>query len=323
MPRALVTGGSGFVGQHIVPFLRTQGFLVAVLSRASDSRNADVEYYQCDIQDATRVGAAVREFRPDWVFHLAAISALDAAAADPQLTYEVNVGGARHLFAAVKALSGPTRVLNVSTSQVYAPSEKALTESSVTEPKGPYATSKAMAEAIAAQYEGIITVRPFNHTGPGQTDKFVLSSIAKQFAEIQSQRKPAKLSLGNIEVKRDFTDVRDVIRAYCLLLEKGKTGETYNICSGSAPSIHDLIDIFQAITGIEVEVDSSPAKIRPGEAMLLQGDASKIFHETGWKSEIDLRTTLRDLLTYWHSELNKEPANRSAKDEPVHTAHSR
>jgi GDP-4-dehydro-6-deoxy-D-mannose reductase len=310
MPRALITGGTGFVGKHLSLLLGTKGFSVAVLTREPHS-DSEIDYYQGDIRDATCIHSAVREIRPEWVFHLAGISAIDAAAADPQLTYEINVGGARNLFAAVKAFSDQTRVLNVSTSQVYAPSNDALTESSVTEPVGPYATSKAMAEAIAAQYPGIITVRPFNHTGPGQPANFVLSSIAKQIAEIESNRRSPTLSLGNVHVKRDFTDVRDVVRAYWLVLDKGKPGETYNVCSGDALSISDIVELFSSISGMNVAVESTPAKIRHGEAAQLKGDAGKILCDTGWKPTIELRTTVRDLLDYWRSEFQKEGAHNS------------
>ena len=154
------------------------------------------------------------------------------------------------------SLPSPPRILNVSTSQVYACSSRPLREDSLIRPDNPYAASKAMAELLMVAYQrneagGIVTARAFNHTGPGQPPSFVLPSIAKQFAEIEAGLQPPKLTVGNIEVERDFTDIRDVVRAYCMLLDRGRTGEIYNVCSGSAVRLADIIQMFQSISGIK------------------------------------------------------------------------
>jgi GDP-4-dehydro-6-deoxy-D-mannose reductase len=153
---------------------------------------------------------------------------------------------------------------------------------------------------------GIITARSFNHTGPGQLPNFVLPSMAKQFAEMEAGLRPPKLTVGNIEVMRDFTDVRDVVAAYFALLEKGRTGEVYNVCSGSAVRLSDVIAKFEAISGMAIQIDVDPQRLRSNEIPAVFGDATKIRTETGWNPEIPLETTLRDLLNYWREKIKGE-----------------
>jgi GDP-4-dehydro-6-deoxy-D-mannose reductase len=196
------------------------------------------------------------------------------------------------------------RILNVSTSQVYASSNTILTEGSPVNPENPYAASKAMAELLRVQYRkcsrgGIITARSFNHTGPGQTPSFVLPSIAKQFAEIGAGLRPPRLAVGNIEVKRDFTDVRDVVAGYFALLEKGRSNEVYNVCSGSAVRLADVIRKFEALCGIAIQIETDPGRLRSNEVAQILGDATKIRRETGWSPQIPLEKMLRDLMDYW------------------------
>jgi GDP-4-dehydro-6-deoxy-D-mannose reductase len=313
MPRALVTGGSGFVGRHLVAFLQARGDDVAVVGTGRHSFEPGVIHYQADLRDAARLHGVLHEVMPESIYHLAGVSTIGAAAADPQTTYEVNVKGAHNLFEVATTLPGTIRILNVSSSQVYAPGIGALTEGSPTDPVGPYAISKAMAEAMASQYreqlpDGIVTVRPFNHTGPGQSSDFVLSSMARQFAEIgQGLRRPI-LSLGNVHVKRDFSDVRDVVRAYSLLLSNGEAGQTYNVCSGVATSITQIIQWLEEIAGFKVSIESDATKVRTGEVAEIYGDHSKIQRETGWHPQIGLRETLEDLLSYWRSKCESSEA---------------
>ena len=308
--RVLVTGGTGFVGSHLIPFLQSRSFDIAVLSSSGRPANTGLDYHQVDLRNGNEVRRIVREFAPDHIYHLAGISTLADACADPRLTYTVNVLGACDLFDEAMRLSPAPRILNVSTSQVYAPSSRPLKEDSPLSPGSHYAASKAMAELLATQYRvsstgGIITVRPFNHTGPGQSASFVLPSIAKQFAEIQSGRRQHTVSVGNIDVKRDFTDVRDVVRAYVALLEAGQAGETYNVCSGTCILLRDVLDKFQAVAGIKVNVETDPYKIRVNETPEVCGDASKLRAATGWFPTIPLEKTMRDLLNHWQASQNK------------------
>ena len=270
-----------------------------------------MDYCEVDIRRADEVRSVVRNVRPAHIYHLAGVSAVDVSWSDPRLTFEVNVLGALNVFEAAMNLPSPPRILNVSTSQVYASSATILTENSRLDPDNPYAASKAMAELLRVQYRksaggGIITARSFNHTGPGQMPNFVLPSMAKQFAEMEAGLRPPKLTVGNIEVMRDFTDVRDVVAAYFALLEKGRTGEVYNVCSGSAVRLSDVIAKFEAISGMAIQIDVDPQRLRSNEIPAVFGDATKIRTETGWNPEIPLETTLRDLLNYWREKIKGE-----------------
>lgn len=315
MRRVLITGGTGFVGPHLIRFLKSNSnssTIAVIASRGSQSgQESGVDYHELDIRRTDEVRFVVRKISPTHVYHLAGISAVDVSWSDPRLSFEVNVLGASNLFEAAMSLPSLPRILNVSTSQVYANSDTILTESSPVNPENPYAASKAMAELLRVQYRncsggGIITARSFNHTGPGQTPSFVLPSIAKQFAEIEAGLRPPRLTVGNIEVKRDFTDVRDVVAAYFALLEKGRSNEVYNVCSGSAVRLADIIRKFEALSGIVIQIDTDPKRLRSNEVAQIVGDATKIRRETGWSPQIPLEKTNRDLLDYWRGKIKNE-----------------
>lgn len=312
--RILITGGTGFVGVHLARFLKSRDCEISVLASGSSSiRESGVHYHELEIRDADRVRSLVREVNPDQIYHLAGVSAVEFSWAHPRLTYEVNVFGAQNLFDAAMDLPIPPRILNISTAQVYTAAPGMLTEHSPLGPGNPYAASKAMAELLMFQHRdrdpgGIITARSFNHTGSGQSPTFVLPSIAKQFAEIELGLRPPKLNLGNIAVKRDFTDVRDVVRAYSMLLESGKTSEVYNVCSGVSVPLSDIIKMFQAISGIEITIEVDPDKIRQKEVAYMYGDPAKIRAATGWQRQIPLEKTVEDMLDYWRSQCQTQDA---------------
>jgi len=295
------------VGTHLVRLLKTGAADISVLASTTGESvepTTAVRFYQVDIRKPDDVRSVVREVRPAEMYHLAGVSAVDLSWRSPSLTFDVNVVGAYNLFEAAMDLSTPPRILNVSTSQVYAPSTSALTETSFVRPDNPYAASKAMAELLSVQYRkaevgGIITARSFNHSGPGQQTDFVLPSVAKQFAEIEAGVMPPRLAVGNIEVERDFADVRDVVRAYCALIEKGRTGEVYNVCSGSAVRLSDVICKFEEICETKVTVEADPLRLRPNEVPRIVGDYTKIMKQTGWSPQVSLDKMLRDLLGYW------------------------
>jgi len=308
----LITGGTGFVGTHLIQFLRSNASKIAVIasgeSRSPQEPVPGVEYYELDIRRVDEVRSVVHKVSPTHICHLAGISTVDVSWNHPRPTFEVNVLGAYNLFEAAMSLPSLPRILNVSTSQVYASSDRILTETSPIGPDNPYAASKAMAELLRVQYRkctagGIVTARSFNHTGPGQSPTFVLPSIARQFAEMEANLRPPRLAAGNVEVKRDFTDVRDVVVAYSRLLEKGRTNEVYNVCSGYAVRLADVIRKFETISGIAVEIDTEPARLRSGEVSQIFGDSTKIRMETGWIPQIPLEKTIRDLLDYWREQI--------------------
>jgi GDP-4-dehydro-6-deoxy-D-mannose reductase len=280
--------------------------VTVLASRSAPPSDGGVEFYDIDVRDAAAVRALIHDTSPDFIYHLAGISSIGTAKANPELTYEVNVLGAYNVFEAAMNQAAPVRILNVSTSQVYAPSASPLKEESPTNPFGPYASSKAIAEALACHHcpqssVGIITARAFNHTGPGQPADFVLSSIAKQFAEIESGSRSPTLTLGNIHVKRDFTDVRDVVRAYVSLLHHGTPWRIYNVCSGVAISVEEVVMIFQRLTGIEVSIEIDPDRLRSNDVPEICGNCGKLRCETGWTPQIELSKTLEDMLRFWRS----------------------
>jgi GDP-4-dehydro-6-deoxy-D-mannose reductase len=301
------------VGPHLIQFLKSDSSTIAVIA-AGDRRSRQetgVDYYELDIRRADEVRSVVRKISPTHIYHLAGISAVGVSWSNPRLTFEVNVLGASNLFEAAMSLPLLPRILNVSTAQVYASSDKILTESSPVNPENPYAASKAMAELLRVQYRkcsggGIITARPFNHTGPGQTPNFVLPSIAKQFAEMEAGIRPRRLTAGNVEVKRDFTDVRDVVPAYFALLDRGRADEVYNVCSGSAVRLADVIRNFEELSGIAIQIETDPGRLRSNEVPQIIGDSTKLRTETGWNPQISWEKTLQDLLDYWREKVTNK-----------------
>ncbi len=311
MQRILITGGTGFVGGYLIRLLSADTLTISVLaSNVATSRQIPgIEYFDSDIRRTDDVRSVLCRVNPTHIYHLAAISDVGTSWREPRMTFEANVVGTYNLFEAAMGLPSPPRILNVSTSQVYARADNILTETSLVSPSNPYAASKATAELLHAFYPkstetGIVTVRSFNHTGPEQSTGFFLPLIAKQFAEIESKLRPPTLRVGNIDVKRDFTDVRDVVRAYRAVLETGRSGEIYNVCSGAATRLSDLIMKLRSISGVDVTIEIDPARLRPDDAPLVVGDPTKIRKETNWIPRISLDQTLADLLDYWRKRVS-------------------
>lgn len=277
-------------------------------SGSPSTLSARVEYYELDIRREDDVRSAVRQIGPSEIYHLAGVSAVDLSWANSRLTFEVNVVGTYNLLEAAMGLASPPRILNISTAQVYARSDAPLTESSPVGPGNPYAASKAIAEMLEVSFRktstgGVITARSFNHTGPGQLPTFVLPAFAKQFAEIEAGIRPPLLAVGNIDVERDFTDVRDVVSAYSALLRKGRTGQVYNVCSGIGILLSDVIKQFQALCKTVVTIETDPTRVRTDDIHRICGDSTKIRNETGWNIRIPMSETIRDLLDYWREKV--------------------
>jgi GDP-4-dehydro-6-deoxy-D-mannose reductase len=310
--RILITGGTGFVGSYLVRFLKSREANVTVLSAAHTTlQEVGVEYCKADIRNPDDVGAIVRAVNPRQIYHLAGVTSVAESWNNPRLTFEVNVAGTFNLFDSAMRLPSPPRILNVSTAQVYAHSDAALTEAALLNPDNPYAATKAMAELLAVQYRqsitgGIIIARAFNHTGPGQLPTFALPSFAKQLAEMEVGIIPPVLKVGNIDVKRDFTDVRDVVLAYCQLLDRAKTGEVYNVCSGRAVLLADILKELQRHCSVSVKIEVDPARLRPNQALQMLGDPTKIQTETGWRPRLPLQATLKELLAHWRRKIKPD-----------------
>lgn len=299
--RAFVTGGSGFVG----------GWLQSHLAASGDTVVAP----NVDVTDAAALRAALMDARPDAVYHLAALTHVGESWREPEQTFVVNALGTLHLLEAARALEAPPRVLLVCSAEVYGvvgADRLPIAEGTPLRPVTPYAVSKVAAEflglqAFLAHRVPVVRVRAFNHVGPGQAPTFVVSSLARQIA-LAERDGGRTLSVGNLTPRRDFTDVRDVVRAYRLLVERGEAGEVYNVCSGEDVAIEDLARRLLALAGLRLELRVDPELVRPVEVEVLRGDPGRLRAATGWAPEIALDETLSAVLNYWRSELARTPA---------------
>jgi len=295
--RALVTGGRGFVGTWLAAHLRAQGDDVVVTGE------------EVDVTDAEAVRTSLADIQPDAVYHLAGWAAVGSSWESPAAVFSVNANGALHILDAARRLDARPRVLIVSSAEVYGrvqPEQLPLTEDMAVSPVSPYAASKVAAEVVARQaFLGfgldVFVVRPFNHIGPGQSPGFVVSDLAKRIVEAQ-RTGATTLSMGNPTPRRDLTDVRDVVRAYRMLVERGVPGETYNVCSGDDVVIGDLARRLIALSGSELELLTGSVDVRAVDVPVLRGDAAKLRQATGWSPEIPLDDTLRDVLAYWQEQ---------------------
>ena len=289
--RAFITGGGGFVGHWLTEHLESQGDVVI-------STDMDV-----DITDPLAVRAAVTEAAPDAVYHLAAVSNVGESWDAPAKTFAVNALGTLHVLEAVKTLPSAPTVLLVCSSEVYgrvSPDELPLTEDAPLRPLSPYAASKVAAEflglqAFLAHKLPVIRVRAFNHIGPGQAPTFVVPSLARQIVEA-AHAGHRSVKVGNLSPQRDFTDVRDVVRAYRLLVERGTPGDVYNVCSGRAVAIEELARHMLALAGADLALEVDPDRVRAVEMPALRGDPARLIAATGWDREFTLDQTLADVL---------------------------
>jgi len=296
--RVLVTGATGFVGRHLLPALREAGHEPIALGGPQDAPPA----VALDLQDAEAVRAAVAAAAPDGIVHLAGQAFVPQSVADPLGTLAVNATGTAHLLEAARACDKPVRVLVVSSAEVYGiqrPERMPLDETAQVRPGNAYAASKMAAETYALAWHrsyGLDTLvaRPFNHIGPGQDVRFVVASFARQLAEIAAGAPPL-MRVGNLEAQRDFLDVRDVVAAYVLLLANGRPGEVYNISSGRAVAIREVLRQLITIARVPVEIRDDPERMRASDLPILSGDATKLRVETGWEPQYSLAASLRDI----------------------------
>lgn len=265
-------------------------------------------FHECDITDYDRLAALLRSIKPDAVAHLAAFSSAGLSFKDPSKAFEVNARGTVNVLEAVKDTGTKPRVLTISSAEVYSAPEgkEPLSESSPIGPVNPYGLGKACGELVAFHYYSVwdvdlTVVRPFNHTGPGQSDVFVLPSFAKQVAEAEKGLRDPVLSVGNLDVVRDFTDVRDIVEAYRLLLERRPPGSIYNVCSGRSYVIRELVDRLISLSTVKMEIKTDPKRRRKAETPALMGDNGLIARDLNWRPKISMNKTLEDLLAYWRA----------------------
>ncbi len=322
----LITGIDGFVGSHLVEALLDRpgirmGGIVHPDSRSThiDHLLSRVSIRRLDIADAGSVRDAILSDMPEQIYHLAGQAFVPLSMEKPYGTFQTNIVGTLNVLEAARELmkgSGkPCRVLVVSSGEVYgevARSALPVHEEEALRPQNPYAVSKASADMIARQYRTsfglpVVVARPFNHLGPRQSPLFVGSAFAKQIAEISLRKREPEIQVGNLEPRRDFTDVRDVVQAYIKILEGDRQHAVYNVCSGRSVRIGDLLEMFREASGVSVKIVPDPLRKRSQDVVEIVGDASRLRVETGWHPEIKLEQTVRDLLGYW-----KEQALRSA-----------
>lgn len=296
--RSLITGGRGFVGNWLAAHLRELGDDVVVIDQ------------EVDVTDPDATLTALRQAEPDAIYHLAALTHVGQSWDEPLRVLEVNVLGTAVLLAAARQCGSEPRVLVTSSAEVYGvvsdPSLMPLSEATPTAPLTPYAASKLAAEAMVEQaFRGhgqhVLTVRPFNHIGPGQSPNFAVPALAKRIVDA-GRASQATIPVGNLSARRDFTDVRDVVRAYRLLIESGEPGQIYNVCSGHDVAIDDIAQRLLGMAGASLAFEPDPALMRPVEVPVLRGDPTRLQEATGWKPEIALDDTLADVLAHWRGQ---------------------
>jgi GDP-4-dehydro-6-deoxy-D-mannose reductase len=307
---ALITGISGFVGPYLARELVAHGVAVHGLGlHPAEPAVAEsgASYHRLDLLDAAATRRCVDEIQPDLVFHLAALASPSMSWSDPARFFTNNTVGQINLLEAVRAVVPASRVLVVASSEVYgipAPSEIPTNEDVPLRPRSPYAASKAAQDLLAYQYHAgfglnVIRVRPFNHLGPGQSDTYVAAAFASQIARIEAGLQPPEVHVGNLAARRDFTDVRDIVRAYWLALTKGEPGAVYNVGSGHPQSIQLILDRLRDLARVPVEVHVDPARLQPIDLPVTCCDASRLQAVTGWKPQIPFNQTIEDILNDW------------------------
>lgn len=308
MKKGLVVGAAGFVGNYLVNELFANG-IEAYATKLPHEKfdNSYAKVYDLDIMDKDAIIALLFDIRPDYIFHLAAQSSVGLAWKNPGLTVDVNIKGSLNLMDAIRELFYKPRVLLIGSGEEYGhilPGEVPITETNLLRPGNIYAATKACQNMIANIYSKaydmeLMMVRAFNHIGPGQAPMFVVSDFCKQVAEIEKELREPIIKVGNLAAKRDFTDVRDVVKAYVKLIQLGKAGETYNVGSGNAQAIREILDLIISMANKNITVEIDPNKLRPVDVPIIEADITKLNQLTGWTPQIPLEQTIQETLDYW------------------------
>ena len=297
--RLLVTGLSGFVGRAIQKYIKAN-------SKSLDLILAEPQK-KYDVRNENDLREMIEATSPDYIIHLAAQSFVPDSFSSPHITFDINFYGTLNLLEAAKNTGFSGRLLFIGSGDTYGlvgEEDLPIYEKYPLRPRNPYAVSKVAAEALCYQWSqtdnfDVIMARPFNHIGPGQDERFVIADFAKQLVSIKYGKQPAEITVGNIDVTRDFTDVRDVVRAYLMLLDKGRNGQVYNVCSGKEYSIRYLLTQLLSIVGVDANIIQDSARFRTSEQMRLYGNYDLLKQHTGWFPEVDTMQSLSDIVTYW------------------------
>lgn len=315
MKKAFITGLTGFAGKHLSAHLLDQGFTVSGTYLTEDSieglqNKNQIDLHQLDLLDSEKTHSIINSVRPDYVFHLAALASPRESFKDPMNTFTTNISGQISVLEAIKKLElFDTKTLIISSAEIYGhvnPADLPMDEDTPFMPTNPYAVSKITQDYLSLMYHltnklKIVRVRPFNHVGPGQAPIFVISAFAKKIVDIEKGRESV-MKIGNLTSKRDFTDVRDMVKAYFLALEKGEDGQVYNLGSGKSYQISDILDMMIGLSNVEIKTEQDPSLMSPSDDPELLCDPSKFVNLTGWKSEIPIEKTLQDTIDYWRAQ---------------------
>ncbi|MFW6113691.1 MAG: GDP-mannose 4,6-dehydratase [Actinomycetota bacterium] len=327
--KVLITGADGFVGRHLAAYLADEAgaeVLGLDLKPPTSPEPWDrCAYGECDVLDRDKVFSYVQDFKPDYVFHLAAQSSVRRSWEEPQLTYDVALSGQSNVFDAVRE-TGKDTILHVACSaEEYgrvSDEELPITEKQPLRPASPYALSKVMQYYHAvynhqAYGARVVITRAFNQTGPGQAPQFVVSDFARQIAEVEGGERAPVIRVGNLEARRDFSDVRDLVGAYWLLVRKGEPGEVYNVCSGCDESIGEILDTLLSYSKAPIRVEVDPDRMRKADIPVLRGDNTKMRELVDWAPVCALNRTLVDVLEWWRKEIGsrKGSAQKTGEEE--------
>ena len=315
--RVLITGAGGFVGRHLAHRCAAEGATVVGCGRdpVPEGALSVADYLRADLSDAAQAAEAVAAARPEHVFHLAASASVAASWSDPAAVLANNVSSTANVLEAVADAAPEARVLVACSGEQYGPvpaERLPVTEDQPLRPQNPYAVSKASADLLAGFYADahsldVVRTRAFNHAGPGQATAYVVSSFASQIAAAEAAGETRlEVVTGNLSVRRDFTDVRDVVRAYALVLERGVAGEAYNVCRGESVAITDILAGLGAHSGLELAQRTDPSLVRSHDVMEIRGSHAKLTEASGWTPEIPLERTLRDTLDWWRERVGHE-----------------
>ena len=329
--RVLITGISGFVGSVLADYLLSDnsgrslelhGTIHRADRRVQHLRDR-LHLHKGDLRNPSWIDKVIATVKPSYIFHLAAWSDVRASWDQPWAAYELNISCQLNLLEALRRHTPGARVLVVASSEVYGliePEDLPVDESTPLRPNSPYGISKVAQDLMAQQYWynyklSAVRVRSFNHIGPGQSDSFVASAFARQIAEIEAGKQQPVLKVGNLEAERDYTDVRDMVRAYWLALHHGEAGGVYNIGSSSSIPVQELLNVLIELSGVEIAVEEDPLRLRPSEVSRIVCNSDRFFKETGWVPRIPLRQSLADVLNYWRKitgALTGDPSNSDA-----------
>lgn len=312
--KALIVGAAGFVGSYLIQHLTTTyDWEIHATKLPNENLSvSDIHVHDLNILNIDEIRELFTKLKPDYIFHLAAQSSVALSWNNPQITVDINIKGTLNILDTIRSLDGYSpKILLIGSGEEYGyilPDETPVNEQVTPRPGNIYAATKACQNMLGNIYYRaygmqLIMVRAFNHIGPNQTSVFVASDFCKQVAEIEAGKKKPILHVGNLSAKRDFTDVRDVVRAYGLLIQHGKAGETYNIGSGHAISIQELLNIILSLSTAKILVSTDPARLRPSDIPVIEADITKLQDSINWHPEISLKQTLLETLNYWRGTL--------------------